>query len=107
MSISLNSNSQATQLDMAFSSKMKLNQDSMLRMSSGKSIVNSFDDAGQLAVSAKTSSHYVAETHLAIGTDYSTESTRLIKNQFLIEDGATLLNKFKNLTAADLVVLGA
>jgi len=64
MSISLNSNSQATQHALSFSSKMKLNQDSTLRMSSGKRIVNSYDDAGQLSVSAKTNSHYKAETHL-------------------------------------------
>ena len=43
----------------------------------------------------------------SIDTDYSTESTRLIKNQFLIEGGAVLLNKFKNLTATALTVLGA
>lgn len=40
------------------------------------------------------------------GTDYSTESTRLIKSQFLIEGGASLLNKFKDLTATALKVLG-
>ena len=43
----------------------------------------------------------------SIDTDYSTESTRLIKSQFLIEGGAVLLNKFKNLTATALTVLGA
>ena len=41
----------------------------------------------------------------SIDTDYSTESTRLIKNQFLIEGGATLLNKFKDLNATALTVL--
>jgi flagellin-like hook-associated protein FlgL len=46
-------------------------------------------------------------TSRSIDTDYSTESTRLIKNQFLIEGGAVLLNKFKNLTATALTVLGA
>ena len=64
MSISLNSNSQATQHAMSFSSKVKLNQDSTMRLSSGIRLVNSYDDAGQLSVSAKTNSHYKAETHL-------------------------------------------
>ena len=41
----------------------------------------------------------------SIDTDYSTESTRLIKNQFLIEGGAVLLSKFKNLNATALTVL--
>lgn len=40
-------------------------------------------------------------------TDYSTESIRLMRNQFLIEGGATLLQKFKNLNATALTVLGA
>jgi len=43
----------------------------------------------------------------SIDTDYSTESTRLIKNQFLIDGGAALLNKFKDLNATALTVLGA
>ena len=40
------------------------------------------------------------------GTDYSTESTRLVKSKLLIEGGASLLNKFKDLTATALRVLG-
>lgn len=43
----------------------------------------------------------------SIDTDYSIESTRLIKNQFLIEGGAALLTKFKDLNATALTVLGA
>jgi flagellin-like hook-associated protein FlgL len=43
----------------------------------------------------------------SIDTDYSTESTRLIKNQFLIQGGAALLTKFKDLNATALTVLGA
>jgi flagellin-like hook-associated protein FlgL len=43
----------------------------------------------------------------SIDTDYSIESTRLIKNQFLIEGGAALLSKFKDLNATALTVLGA
>ena len=95
MSISLNSNSQATQHALSFSSKMKLNQDSTLRMSSGKRIVNSYDDAGQLSVSAKTNSHYKAETHLV--QSLSNSLSFLDTQKGLLENVASILSKFSSL----------
>jgi flagellin-like hook-associated protein FlgL len=95
MSISLNSNSQATQHALSFSSKMKLNQDPTLRMSSGKRIVNSYDDAGQLPVSAKTNSHYKAETHLV--QSLSNPLSFLDTQKGLLGNVASILSKFSSL----------
>ena len=53
-----------------------------------------------------SASHRMNATSVVGGTDYSTESTRFLRQKFLINGGSVLLNKYKNLTATALTILG-
>lgn len=100
MSMSLNSNYQATQHALSFSSKMKLNQDSKPCVSTGKRMAIAYDANRQLSLFVKP-----GVKSLEVATDYSAEATWLLRDQFKMGGATVLLNKLKNFMATALAVV--
>lgn len=100
MSMSLNSNYQATQHAFSFSSKMKLNQDSKPCLSSGKRIAIAYDANRQLPLLVKP-----GVKSLEVATDYLAEATWLLRDQFIMGGATVLLNRLKNYMTAALAVV--